>query len=92
MNENGTNNKTALISFDRPHGYYDKILLHCSAQDQHCLNNDIVLMNMIGNCSNCTSISISPITRGVSYQCQAITLKEDFINITSDQFIFRTGM
>jgi hypothetical protein len=81
-----------LINFNRPHGNYDEISLSCSSQDQHCSNNSEILTNTIKNCSDCTSMSISPITRGVSYKCQAITLKKNFPNITSNELIFNTCM
>ncbi|CAF0988795.1 unnamed protein product [Rotaria sordida] len=84
--------KTAQIYFNHPRGNFDEIYLNCSTQDQHCSNNISILTNTTGNCSECDSITISPIIRGVSYQCQAITIKENFINVTSDQFSFRTDL
>lgn len=49
-------------------------------------------MNTTGNCSTCTSIVLSSITKGVLYKCYAITMKEDFANVSSDEFQFDTRM
>ncbi|CAF3180651.1 unnamed protein product [Rotaria sp. Silwood2] len=83
-------NKTAWIYFNRPRGNFHKIYLNCSIQDQRCSNDRIILTNETDNCSNCNFITISPITRGVSYQCHAITIKENFLNVISDKFNFVT--
>ncbi len=85
FNENST-----LISFSRPRGYYDEIQLICISIDQYCSNGSRYLVNNTGNSSNCTSISISPITKGVLYECTAITIKHNFVNMTSDALMFNT--
>ncbi|CAF4168927.1 unnamed protein product [Rotaria sp. Silwood2] len=85
-------NKTAWIYFNRPRGNFHKIYLNCSIQDQRCSNDRIILTNETDNCSNCNFITISPITRGVSYQCHAITIKENFLNVISDKFNFVTDL
>jgi hypothetical protein len=89
--DNLNDNKTILIHFNRPRGNFDQIHLNCSAQDQRCLNQSLFLTTSIGNCTNCTSISISPIVRGVEYKCQGFTIKQKFDNVTSSQFNFSTG-
>ncbi len=81
-----------MINFDRPRGYYDEIYFYCSAENQRCSNNTKILTNKTENCSDCTSVSIYPITWGVSYKCQGITIKENFTNITSDALILNTRM
>ncbi len=84
------NKNSTLMSFSRPRGYYDEIQLTCIALDQYCSSESRYLVNSTGNCSSCTSILISPITKGVSYECQATTIKANFTNITSDVLMFNT--
>ncbi len=86
LNKNGT----AVIHFNQPRGNYDAIRVDCYAQDQHCWKPNNNLSSTI-NCSICTSISISKVIRGVKYICQAVTIKEHFDNITSDEFIIKNG-
>ncbi len=88
---NLTENRTASIHFKYPRGYYDEIRIDCVPQDQHCQRENQTLTNSIKNCTNCTSISIHPVVRGVKYKCQASTIKESFNTITSDDLYFNTS-
>jgi hypothetical protein len=80
FNDNSTDKRIALIYFNRPHGTYDRIDLMCEALDRYCPNGDTYLVNSTGNCSNCNFILISPIIRGVTYRCQAWTIKKRAFN------------
>lgn len=92
MFETDSTDKTkGLIYFNRPRGNFSQIYFRCLAQDQHCLKGISILENSINNCSNCTFISISPITRGVRYKCQASTMKTNFQNATSAEYNFTTS-
>ena len=89
--ENSTDKTKGLIHFNRPRGNFDQIHLRCSAQDRRCLEGISILENSINNCSNCTFISISPITRGIQYKCEAWTMKTNFQNVTSAEYNFTTS-
>jgi len=91
FNHNLTENGTALIRFERPHGSYDEVLISCFAEDQICWQQNYSLTNTVKNCSTCTSVSISPVLRGMKYKCQALTMKKSFKNVTSDEFYFNTS-
>ena len=84
------NENSRSISFDRPRGFYDKLFVLCSAEDQSCSKNSLILTNITNNCSNCTSMKLSSMIKGVSYKCRLITMKKGFSNITSDQFRLNT--
>src|ERR1700734_2202995 len=88
---NLTENGSALIHFDRPRGNYDEIRINCSAQDQNCSIEDTTLTNSVANCSNCTSISISKVVRGVKYLCRAFTKKGGFSDVESNEYYFNTS-
>jgi hypothetical protein len=90
FNEHPTDKQKALIYFNRPHGNYDEIYLTCNTVDQYCSNEGTYLVNSTGNCSDCNFIVLSPIIRGVTYRCQASTIKENFADVISDEFIFIT--
>lgn len=90
FHDNSEDKMTALIYFNRPYGDYDQITLTCAATDQYCFNGNTYLTNSTGNCSYCNKITISPITRGVTYKCHASTIKQNFVNITSDSLYFNT--
>ncbi|CAF0862342.1 unnamed protein product [Adineta steineri] len=79
------NNKTLLISFNRPRGNFDQINITCSAQDQICSKISNISTNTTTNCLTCTSILISSIEIGVRYKCQAMTVKQDFDSILSNE-------
>ena len=83
-------NNTATVSFAPVRGNFDEINVTCFAQDQRCSNALTNLTESTGNCSTCTSLSISPIERGVAYQCQASTIKEDFDEALSNELHFST--
>jgi hypothetical protein len=86
-----TENETASIHFTPPRGNYDKIYIDCYAEDPKCWNQDHNLTNSVDNCPDCNSISISPVLRGMKYICQALTMKESFLNVTSDEYNFNTS-
>ncbi|CAF1340206.1 unnamed protein product, partial [Adineta ricciae] len=78
---------SANISFIRPHGNFDGINLNCTAADQSCSD---MPTNLTASCSNCTSMLISPIEFGVRYECEAVTIKEGFVDIYSHELTFST--
>ncbi|CAF1619904.1 unnamed protein product, partial [Adineta ricciae] len=78
---------TANISFVRPHGNFDGINLNCTATDQSCSD---IPTNLTASCSNCTSMLMSSIEFGVRYECEAVTIKEGFADIYSDELTFST--
>jgi len=91
FNEIPTNKQTILISFDRPRGYYSEVYVTCRAIDyQYCSNGSTYLLNSTGNCSDCTSISISPIIRGVTYTCEVMTVKQNYEYLVSVEMNFNT--
>ena len=86
LQENGT----ATVYFNCPRGSYDKIRVDCNAQDQRSLNSSRNLTTNVTNCSMNTSISISGIVSGVTYECQAFTVKETFTTVNSTTTKFST--
>jgi hypothetical protein len=88
---NLTENDTAIIDFKRPRGYYDAIRIDCYSLDHACWEQNRNLTNTIKNCTNCTSISVRPVNRGMEYACYALTMKASFNDVTSDRYNFNTG-
>jgi hypothetical protein len=91
FNGNLMENGSALIHFTPPRGNYDEIRINCSAQDQNCSIQDSNLTNSVVNCSDCTSILIPKVVRGVKYLCYACTIKESFDNVESNGYEFNTS-
>ncbi|CAF0928149.1 unnamed protein product [Rotaria sordida] len=92
LDGNVTQNGTALIHFNPPHGYYDELRFNCYAQDQNCFESNQNLTDKITNCSNCSSVWISQVIQGVEYECQAWTMKANFSDATSDPLLFNTSL
>ncbi|CAM2716895.1 unnamed protein product [Rotaria socialis] len=86
------NKHKAFIDFTCPRGKFDQINLTCSAQDSICSKNITKVMSSVQNCANSSFFSISPITRGVSYKCQARTIRQYFNDANSDNFTFVTNL
>ena len=89
--EDLTNNETGIIHFQPPRGNYDIIHITCYPRDEHCLNQAVNLTNSTGSGTNCTSIVLHPILRGVEYQCTADTIKTSFQTVRSANYYFNTS-
>ncbi|CAF1568769.1 unnamed protein product [Rotaria magnacalcarata] len=90
--EDSVNKKKAAIYFTRPRGSYDQVSVTCSGHGEYCTHNSMSLTNTTGNCSDCNFITMFPILQGITFECEATTMKENFQIIISDKYEFRSGL